>query len=148
MNITIIFRMWFMSCAERVKGDRIRKQRLNNHYVIETVVPTASVYAPAPFAATSPNRICPDPRNTVPDVVQTLKYVTDCEADRPVTATAPLRAREPLDAAANVAADMPDPRALDVPADPGSPECSRIASIVIASSIVFLVAVENPMTTP
>ena len=79
---------------------------------------------------------------------QTEKYVTDCEADRPVTATAPLRAREPLDAAANVAADMPDPRALDVPADPGSPECSRIASIVIASSIVFFVAVENPMTTP
>lgn len=118
------------------------------NYVIDTVVPTASVYAPDPFAATSPNRIWPDPRKTAPDVVQTEKYVTDCEAESPVTATALLKAREPLEAAANVAADNPAPRAFDVPADPGSPECSRMASIVIASSIVFLVAVENPMTTP
>ena len=148
MNITIIFRMWFM-CAERVKVIvDVNNYAATTDYVIETVVPTASVYAPDPFAATSPNRICPDPTNTVPDVVHTEKYVTDCEAARPVTATAPLNAREPLAAAANVAADMPEPRAFDVPAAPGSPEWSRIASIVTESSIAFLVVVENPITTP
>src|SRR5262245_2280735 len=92
--------------------------------VTVTLQAVVRLYSPAEFAATSPLVIWPRPWKTGPVVFQIEYQVTAWLAVSPVTLTWADSARSPEAAAAKVAALMPAPSALDVPDDPGSPECS------------------------